>query len=226
MSASIPFRNSPAPASLKPRIVIADDHSLVVAGLSKLLEKDFEIAGIASNGRELVELAEQSRPDAILLDISMPLLNGIEATRQICRAAPKAKIVVLTQQTGKEYVQAALQAGAQGYVVKQSAPTELLTAIREVLAGRFYITRLVIPKEIATLLDSGGNPLEWFAGQLTPRQREVLQLVGEGKSGKEIADILRISVKTVEFHKSKLMDHLGLHTTAELTRYAIEHGII
>ena len=211
---------------LKPRILLADDHSLVVAGLSKLLEKDFEIAGVASNGRELVELAEQRRPDLILLDISMPLLNGIEATRQICKTIPKAKVVVLTQQTGKEYVQVALQAGAHGYVVKQSAPTELVTALREVLAGRFYITRLVIPKEVASLLDVGGNPLEWFAGKLTPRQREVLQLVGEGKSGKEIADILQISVKTVEFHKAKLMDQLGLHTTAELTRYAIEHGII
>jgi DNA-binding NarL/FixJ family response regulator len=226
MSVSIPLRNPLAPASSKPRIVIADDHSLLVAGLSKLLEKDFEIIGVASNGRELVEMAEQHRPDAILIDISMPLLNGIEATRQICRAVPKTKIVVLTQQTGKEYVQAALQSGARGYVLKQSAPTELLTALREVLAGRFYITRLVIPKEVATLLDTGGNPLEWFAGQLTARQREVLQLVGEGKSGKEIADILQISVKTVEFHKAKLMDQLGLHTTAELTRYAIEHGII
>jgi DNA-binding NarL/FixJ family response regulator len=226
MNASIPVRIPPAGGGTKPRIVIADDHSLIVAGLSKLLEKDFEIAGVASNGRELVELAEQSKPDAILLDISMPLLNGIEASRQICRAVPKAKIVVLTQQTGKEYVQAALQAGARGYVVKQSAPTELVTALREVLAGRFYITRLVVPKEISTLVDRGGNPLEWFAGQLTPRQREVLQLVGEGKSGKEIAEILGISVKTVEFHKAKLMDQLGLHTTAELTRYALEHGII
>lgn len=226
MSASLSLKDLLAPASSKPRILLADDHSLVVAGLSKLLEKDFEIAGVASNGRELVDLAVQLRPDAILIDISMPLLNGIEATRQICKAAPKSRVVVLTQQTGKEYVQAALQAGAKGYVVKQSAPTELLTALREVLAGRFYITRLVISKEIASLLNSGGNPLEWFAGQLTPRQREVLQLVGEGKSGKEIADILDISVKTVEFHKAKLMDQLNLHTTAELTRYAIEHGII
>ena len=211
---------------IKPRIVLADDHGLVLAGLSKLLEKEFEIVGVATNGRELVELAEQCQPDAILLDISMPLLNGIEATRQICKVMPKTKIVVLTQQTGKEYVQAALQAGARGYVVKQSAPTELVTALHEVLAGRFYVTRLVIPKQIASLRDGGSNPHEWFAGQLTPRQREVLQLVGEGKSGKEIADILRISVKTVEFHKAKLMDQLGLHTTAELTRYAIEHGII
>jgi DNA-binding NarL/FixJ family response regulator len=210
----------------KPSILIADDHSLVVAGLSKLLEKDFDIVGVANNGRELVELAEQLRPDAILLDISMPLLNGIEATRQICKSAPKTRIIVLTQQTGKEYVQAALQAGARGYVVKQSAPAELVIALREVLAGRFYVTRLVVPKEVAGLLDRGGNPLEWFAGQLTPRQREVLQLVGEGKSGKEIADILKISVKTVEFHKAKLMDQLGMHTIAELTRYALEHGII
>lgn len=211
---------------MKPKILLADDHSLVVAGLSKLLERDFEIAGVASDGRELLELVQQRRPDAVLIDISMPLLNGIEATRQICKSLPGAKVVVLTQQTGKEYVQAALQAGARGYVVKQSAPTELLTALREVLAGRFYITSLVVPKDIASLLSSGGTPHEWFAGELTPRQREVLQLVGEGKSGKEIADILQISIKTVEFHKAKLMDQLGLHSTAELTRYALEQGII
>lgn len=220
------FQSWGGAATTKPRILIADDHSLMVAGLSKLLEKNFEVAGVASDGREVVDLAMQIQPDAILLDISMPLLNGIEATRQISKALPKTRVVVLTQQVGKEYVQAALQAGARGYVVKQSAPTELVTALREVLAGRFYITRLVVPQEVAGLLDAGGNPLEWFAGQLTPRQREVLQLVGEGKSGKEIANILNISVKTVEFHKAKLMDQLGLHTTAELTRYAIEHGII
>jgi DNA-binding NarL/FixJ family response regulator len=211
---------------MKPRILIADDHSLVLAGLSKLLEKEFEIVGVAGNGRELVQLAQECRPEAILLDITMPLLNGIEAARQICKSIPDCKIVVLTQQTGKEYVQAAFQAGAKGYVVKQSAPTELVTALHDVLAGRYYITSLVVPKEIASLLRDGRSPHEWFAGQLTPRQREVLQLVGEGKSGKEIADILHISLKTVEFHKAKLMDHLGLHTTAELTRYALEHGII
>lgn len=211
---------------MKPRILLADDHSLVAAGICKLLEKDFDIVGVVTTGREVVELAEKRKPDAILLDISMPLLNGIEATRQICKTNSHAKVLVLTQQTAKEYVQAALQAGAKGYVVKQSAPTELLTALREILAGRFYITRLVIPKEIATLLEAGATPDAWFGTELTPRQREVLQLVGEGKSGKEIAEILAISVKTVEFHKSKLMDQLGLHTTAELTRYALEHGII
>jgi DNA-binding NarL/FixJ family response regulator len=210
----------------KPRILLADDHGLVVAGLSKLLEKDFDIVGVAGNGRELVEMAQQRKPDLILVDISMPLLNGIEATRQLCKAISRARVVVLTQQTGKEYVQAALQAGARGYVVKQSAPTELLTALREVLAGRFYITSLVVPKEIIRVLSAGGTPHEWFASGLTPRQREVLQLVGEGKTGKEIADILQISIKTVEFHKAKLMDQLGLHSTAELTRYAIEQGII
>ncbi len=211
---------------MRPRILLADDHGLVLAGISKLLEKDFDIIGIANNGRDVVELAEKRRPDAIVLDISMPLLNGIEATRQICKIMPDARILVVTQQTGKEYVRAALQAGAKGYLVKQSAPTELVTALCEILAGRFYITRFVIPKEIATLLDAGAKSDAWFASQLTGRQREVLQLVGEGKSGKQIAEILNISIKTVEFHKSKLMIQLGLHTTAELTRYALEHGII
>lgn len=222
---SIGDRIEPA-AHVKPRILLADDHSLVVAGLSKLLEKEFEIVGIAKNGRELVEMAQQRKPDAILLDISMPLLNGIEATRQICTAMPRVRVLVLTQQTGKEYVQAALQAGARGYVVKQSAPAELVTALREVLAGRFYITSLVAPRELLGVLSSGGVPHQWFGSELTPRQREVLQLVGEGKSGKEIAEVLQISIKTVEFHKAKLMDQLGLHSTAELTRYALEQGII
>lgn len=210
---------------MKPRILLADDHSLVAAAICKLLEKDFDVVGVVGNGRDLVELAQQLRPDLILLDISMPLLNGIEATRQICNAISDAKIIVLTQQTGKEYVHAALQAGAKGYVVKQSAPAELVAALHEILSGRFYITRLIIPKELTDLLDASNAP-GWFASQLTPRQREVLQLIGEGRSGKEIAEILSISIKTVEFHKSKLMDQLGLHTTAELTRYALEHGII
>lgn len=211
---------------MKPRLLLVDDHALVLAGLSKLLDEQFEVIGTLNNGRELLKVVQRQEPDLILLDISMPLLNGIEAARQVQRIAPHIKIIVLTQQTGKEYVQAAFQAGARGYILKQSAAEELLTALEEVRAGRYYITPSLVPQDIAGVLDGTLNPQAWFASELTPRQREVLQLVGEGKAGKEIADTLHISLKTVEFHKARLMDQLGLHTTAELTRYAIQQGII
>ncbi len=211
---------------MKPRLLLADDHALVLAGLSKLLEEQFDIVGTVSNGRELLDIVQRRKPDLILLDISMPQLNGIEAARQIQKIAPNIKIIILTQQTGKEYVQAAFQAGAKAYVLKQSAAAELITALEEVRAGRYYITPSIVPKDSLSTSGAKLSPTHWFGGQLTPRQREVLQLVGEGKSGKEIANALQISVKTVEFHKARLMDQLSLRTTAELTRYAIEHGII
>jgi len=211
---------------MKPRLLLVDDHALILAGLSKLLEQQFDVIGAVNNGREVLEIVQRERPDMILLDISMPELNGIEAARQIQKIAPEIKIVFLTQQAGREYIYAAFQAGAKGYVLKQSAAAELITALEEVREGRFYLSPSIIPKDIAGLLRGDVQPQNWFAGQLTSRQREVLQLVGEGKSGKEIANALQISVKTVEFHKARLMDQLSLRTTAELTRYAIEHGII
>lgn len=211
---------------MRPKLLLADDHALVVAGLCKLLDQHFDVIGTVSNGRELLNAVDRQRPDLILLDISMPLLNGIEAARQAQKKAPEVKIVVLTQQTAREYVQAAFEAGARGYILKQSAAEELIVALNEVQAGRYYITPSLIPKEVAGLIDTATNPHLWFGTQLTSRQREVLQLIGEGKSGKEIAFTLQISVKTVEFHKARLMDQLDLHTIAELTRYAIEHGII
>ena len=211
---------------MKPRLLLADDHALVTAGITKLLDEQFDVIGTVNNGRELLDAVDSKKPDLVLLDISMPLLNGIEAARQIQKTAPNTKIVVLTQQSGKDYVYAAFLAGAKGYVLKQSAASELIKALQEVRAGHYYITPSLIPREATGILQNNVNPQDWFASQLTPRQREVLQLVGEGKSGKEIADTLHISVKTVEFHKARLMDQLGLHTTAELTRYALEHGII
>ena len=209
-----------------PRLLIGDDHPLVLEGVRRVLEKEFEIAGVAGDGRALVDAAKRLQPDLVLLDIAMPLLNGIEAARQIRQAVPRAKLIFITQHQDRNYIQAAFRAGASGYVLKQSAPTDMLTALRDALAGRFFVTSSLLQGLPAALFDPERNPGDLFGSSLTPRQREVLQLVAEGKSAKEIADILKISPKTVEFHKSVIMDELGMRTTAELTRFAVAHGIV
>jgi DNA-binding NarL/FixJ family response regulator len=210
------------------RILVADDHVMVSEAICSILEKNYEVAGIAKDGRELVEKAFQLRPDVIVLDISMPELNGIEACRQLQALGCTAKVVFVTQQLGSEYVRAAFDAGAMGYVAKQSASSELLQAVRLALMGRYYVTPLVAsgPDNEPAPKIQRSNPAEMFGARLTGRQREVLQLVAEGKTTKEIAAALNISVKTVEFHRSCVMDQLGLRTTAELTRYALIHGVI
>lgn len=208
------------------RIVLGDDHRLVLAGLKSILEPEFEIMAVAADGRALVAEVERTQPDLVLLDIAMPELNGIEAARQIRKVAPKAKLIFVTQQSGREYVEAAFRAGASAYVMKQAYATELTTAIQEVLNGRFYVTPLLAEAIPAALSDPSRNPADLFAENLTRRQREVLQLVAEGKTVKEIAAILGVSPKTVAFHKAGIMDELGLRTTAELTRYALAHGLL
>lgn len=209
------------------RILIADDHVLVLEALCAILEREYQILGTAKNGREAVEKAVQLKPDLIVLDVSMPELNGIEAMRQIQRYGCSAKIIFVTQQLESAYIRAALDAGAMGYVAKQSASSELLLAVRLALAGRYYVTPLATPKAgFDKAKTSRSNPAEMFGAGLTTRQREVLQLVAEGKTTKEVAQRLQISPKTVEFHRNAIMDQLGLRTTAELTRYALSHGII
>ena len=208
------------------RILLADDHQVLLEGMRKLLEPEFSIAGTAADGRELVEKAITLRPDVAVLDIGLPLLNGIEAARQIGEKAPGVKIVVLTQQTDQAYVREAFRAGARGYVVKQAAASELQRALRAAVKGEYYVSPSLLSGDIQARLDPKVNPSELFGGVLTPRQREVLQLVAEGKAGKEIAALLKISPKTVEFHKACIMDQLGMKSTAELTRYAIQHGLI
>ncbi|HMF79213.1 MAG TPA: response regulator transcription factor [Bryobacteraceae bacterium] len=210
----------------RPRILVADDHALIVEGLRRVLEPAFDIVGVATNGRDLVAQAEQLKPDIVLLDIGMPILNGMEASRQIKKLVPTAKLVFVTQKSDRSYVHIAFRNEASGYILKQSLASELIPALHEVLAGRFYVTPLVSKDIPQALLNPNRNPSELFGNSLTGRQREVLQLVAEGKTGKEIAGILKISPKTVEFHKSGIMEELGLRTTAELTRYAIEHGIV
>ena len=207
------------------RILLADDHTLFLDGMRKLLENDFEIVGTAANGRELIDAAEALHPDVILLDISMPLLNGIDAARQLRQRGTKAKLLFVTMHSGADYVKEAFRAGASGYVLKHSAGPEVVGAIHEVMRGNFYLTPLVSKDTLTTLIDPKQPASTRASGELTMRQREVLQLVAEGHSAKSIADVLSISPKTVEFHKASMMRQLGLHSTAELIRYALSHGL-
>ena len=208
---------------MKPRVLIADDHRLVVEGLAKIVEQDCDLVGIVSNGREVVAAAIEKDPDVILLDITMPLLNGVEAARQIKLEKPNIKIIFVTMQLNRDYVREAFEAGGSGYVLKQAAASELLMAIQEVLDGRFFVSPMISDRYLDGEPLVGKSPVKLFSS-LTSRQREVLQLVAEGKPAKEIAALLYISVKTVEFHKKHLLQELNLHNSAELIRYAVEHG--
>jgi DNA-binding NarL/FixJ family response regulator len=210
----------------KPRVLMADDHSLILAGLRKLVEAECEVVGTVEDGRALVEAAQKLQPDLILLDIAMPFLNGLEAARQLRILAPESKLIFLTMHASPTYAAEAFQAGASGYLLKRSAASELSLAIRSVLHGQYYLT----PSLTKDVLDSVLNPSSGERGKpatmaLTARQREVLQLVAEGCGTKAIATTLKVSVKTVEFHKSRIMQQLDIHTTADLTKYAIAHGI-
>ena len=208
----------------RPRVLLADDHMLVIDGLRRILEPECEVVGVVEDGRSLLEAAERLKPDIILLDISMPLLNGVEAARRLRKTVPASKLIFVTMHADATYVTGAFRAGASGYVLKRCASMELVSAIHEVLKGRTYITPLV-RKDI--LGDTPGSSL-WpgeVSGELTERQREIVQLVAEGHPVKEIGEILHISAKTVAFHKSNVMRRLGLRSTAELTKYALEHGL-
>jgi DNA-binding NarL/FixJ family response regulator len=207
------------------RILLADDHVLVAEGIRKILENDYELLGVAANGRELLDQALITRPDVVILDVAMPVMNGIEAAGRLTQALPRTKLIFVTQQSGRHYAEAAFRAGAHGYVLKQSAASDLLHALQTVLRGQYYVSPL-LASDLPSISELRQNPTTLFGSDMTPRQREVLQLVAEGKTLKEVASILNISVKTVEFHKHGIMEVLGLRTTAELTRYAIEHGII
>lgn len=208
----------------RPRVLLADDHMLVIDGLRRILEPECEIVGAVEDGRALLAAAVELKPDIVLLDISMPLLNGVEAARMLRKTLPATKLIFVTMHADATYVTGAFRAGASGYVLKRCASMELVSAIQQVLKGRTYITPLV-RKDV--LGDAPGSPL-WPGeenGELTARQREVVQLVAEGHPLKEIATILNVSVKTVTFHKSNVMRRLGLRSTAELTKYALEHGL-
>ena len=210
----------------RPKVLLADDHRLVIEGIARVLQDAFELVGMATDGRELLQLAQDLQPDFALVDISLPLLNGVEAARRIRQVAPKTKVIMLTQHNDRQYMRAAFAAGACAYVLKQSAASELLDAIAEANAGRFYISKALLNAAEVPRFDPTVNPGELFGGSLTPRQREVIQLVAEGHSAKQIAYMLNISTKTVEFHKAGIMQQLGLTSTAELIRYAVESGMV
>ncbi len=209
----------------KPRVLLADDHKIVIEGLKKLLRDEFEIVGSVEDGRALVEQASTLYPDVIVADISMPQLNGIEAARQIKKIDKNIKIVFLTMHQDATYAANAFEAGASGFVLKHSASSELIRAIHEAIKGRTYVTPLIAGDLIHTYQE-GGSPEKNLFKKISPRQREVLQLLAEGKIAKEIASILNISTRTVEFHKYRMMEQLNIKTSAELVRYAIKHGII
>jgi DNA-binding NarL/FixJ family response regulator len=204
---------------LKPRILLADDHALVLEGFRRILEDQYELVGTAGDGHALLAAAKTVQPDIVILDVSMPLLNGIDAAAQMKKICPAAKIIIVTMHADAEYVRSAFEAGASAYVLKRSA-VEL--AIRAVLAGHTYITPLITKELVDAYLSTTSEKPRG----LTPRQREVLQLLAEGQTAKEIANLLNITSRTVEFHKGQIMDQLKLKTTADLIKYALTHGIV
>ncbi len=207
-------------------MLVADDHALMAEGLQRLLAPQYDVLGICLNGRQLVDDARRLNPDIVVLDIGMPELNGIEAARQLKLWSARIVLVFVTQQLELAFVRAAFRAGALGYVAKQSASTELLHAVRSASFGRPYVTPLLAQTLTEVELERLTTGHESDRETLTRRQREVLQLVAEGRTVKEISSRLGISPKTVEFHKSALMDELGLRTTADLTRYALSRGLL
>ncbi len=209
------------------KILLADDHKLLIDGLRPLLErvKNLEVIGVAKNGLEAIELATKHRPDIILLDISMPRLNGLDAAKKILRELPHTKIIMLSMHADRRYIRESLRIGARGYILKESAANEVIKAIEDVQKGEIFFSQSVretVLHEYIKWVREGDN-LPY--SPLSLREREVLQLLAEGKSTKDAAGILNISVKTIESHRKQIMDKLELHSIAELTKYAIREGI-
>jgi len=205
----------------KKRILLADDHKIITDSLKNILEPTYEVVGMVEDGHELLREAARLLPDVLIVDISMPKLNGLEAVRQIKKEGIGSKVIFLTMHPDITYATNALEAGALGYVLKHSAHSELLQAVEQVLLGKTFITEK-IAKELENVPHTRRDPIR----KLSSRQREVLQLLAEGKSAKEVAEILCISPRTVEFHKYKIMEELGMSSSAELVQYSIKHGII
>jgi two-component system response regulator NreC len=213
----------------KIRVLLAEDHTIVRKGLRALLddEADIEVVGEAEDGRKAVQQVQRLRPDVVLMDITMPLLNGVEATRQIKAQHPEVEVLGLTRHENEEYIYQLLRAGAAGYVVKQAAPAELVEAIRTVFQGDTFLSPSINPSVIEEYIRQAKAMVKKDSDErLTPREREVLQLVAEGRTNREIAQVLSISVKTVEHHRANLMSKLDLYSAAELTQYAIRTGVI
>lgn len=209
----------------RPRILLADDHTLVLEGFQRLLEEHGELVGTAEDGRALVDAAARLQPDLVILDISMPRLNGIDAAKKLKKQFPDMKLIFVTMHADSAYVNEAFKAGASGYLLKRSASKELVQAIQSVMSGNYYVTPLITKDVIQSFL-TPGQRAKPEVDDLTSRQREILQLVAEGFSAKEIAAQLQVSHRTVEFHKAKIMEQLDLHTTADLVKYAVAHGLV
>ena len=212
----------------KIRILLADDHTILRNGIRSLLEDehDMEVVGEAEDGRAAVSLACQLQPDVVIMDIAMPLLNGLEATRQIKREAPQVKVLILTMHDNEEYIRQVLGAGAMGYILKDAAARELISAIRSVQRGEAILSPAVTRLVIEDYLRWGGPRPQEDNDSLSPREREVLQLIAEGYTNKQMAEILSLSIKTVQAHRTNLMQKLGLHDRGELIKYAIQKKII
>jgi DNA-binding NarL/FixJ family response regulator len=213
------------PLIMKAKVVLGDDHALILDGLRAALQPHYEVVGLAKDGRALVQAAEKLKPDVVVLDISMPLLNGFEAAKQIKRDRPATKLIFLSQHLDPAYLKNALKLGASGYVLKSGATEELRVAINDALQGKIYITPAFGEDVIARLWNSSGE-LSEESEDLTDRQREILQLIVEGRANKEIADIIHVSVKTVEFHRARIMAKMGVKTVAELAKVAVQKGLI
>ena len=210
-------------AMSRPRVLLADDHALLLGAFEKLLAGECDIVGQVADGRALVAEAEKLKPDVIVLDISMPLLNGLEAGRQIKQKLRDVKLIFLTMNEDADLAAEAFRSGASGYVLKRSAASELSTAIREVMQGRSYVTPLITEGLVGSLQHAEERKP---AHELTARQREVLQLLAEGRSMKEVASVLNVTPRTVAFHKYRMMEQLKVKSTAELIQYAVKQHIV
>jgi DNA-binding NarL/FixJ family response regulator len=208
------------------RIIITDDHRLIREGLRSLLESQgFQVVGEAEDGRSAVKLAKKLDPDAVIIDISMPGLNGIEATRQIHQEAPQVKVIVLSMRSDRRAVLAAFAAGASGYLLKEAAFEEMVVAIKVVLKGQTYLSPAIAHVVVRNSIEYWSASAEPMGRGISSREREILQLVAEGRSSKEMAESLYVSVKTIETHRKQIMNKLNLHSIAELTKYAVREGV-
>jgi DNA-binding NarL/FixJ family response regulator len=208
----------------RPRVLLAEDHRMLREAFVKLLEPDCDVVGAVADGRALLEAAPKLRPDVVVVDIAMPLLNGLDAARQVKRSMPSVKVIFLTVSEDSDLAAEAFRAGGSAFLLKNSAASELLQAIGDVMQGRSYVTPLATRGMVDNLLRGPEAPQG--ARELSPRQREVLQLVAEGRTMKEIASILNITARTVAFHKYSIMEQLGIKSTAELVQYAIRARIV
>jgi DNA-binding NarL/FixJ family response regulator len=208
----------------RPRVLLADDHTLVLEAFTKLLAEDCEVVGTVSDGHALVDAGVRLKPDVAVIDIAMPLLNGLDAGRRLKTLVPQIRLIFLTMNEDPDLAAEAFRLGGSGYLLKRSAASELMTAIREMMKNRSYITPLVAEGLVQSMMQQRDRKPP--QDDLTQRQREIVQLIAEGRSMKEVASVLSIAPRTVAFHKYRVMAHLNIRTTAELIQYAIRHHMV